>query len=163
MRKLFLLSALFLSSLNLEAQSTDYSLAKSANFVMGVYVFVHSVPVAEYDYVGKIDLFDVISGGKKSTEKALQKAKKKFQNFDGAIFREGQDFVELIKFKDRAESIAGFKIGDRVQFRSYGRLIKGEIVDLIHGKNRANIKFIDEQGNEKLDGVDIKELSIIKE
>lgn len=161
MKKIIYLITLFaFSSLGSAiAQSSDYSQAKSNESVLGVHIFICSTPVNDYDYVGKIDLFDILDSDSKNIEKVINKARKKYPSFDGMILKRGNNYIELIKFKGRSESIAGFKVGDKVQYESFGRLIKGEIVDIIPHKSRATVKYIDSKGNEKLDGIDLKQLN----
>lgn len=141
------------------SQDIDYKLAKTGEYVLGVYLFVHCEPIANYDYVGKIEKFDFEKTDIKTLEKIIKKAKKKNPDFDGMIVKRNFKHIELIKFSGRATSYAGFALGDRVQFESFGRLIVGEIVDFIPHRQRATIKYTDPEGNEKLDGVAIKALN----
>lgn len=160
MKKLFYLgAALMISSFSVLSQQPDYTLARTGTFVMGVYLFIECEPINTYDYIGKIDQFDIFESDSKDVEKIIEKAKKKNPHFDGMIFKKDFKHVELIKFKERDESVAGFEIGMRVQYESFGRLIKGEIVDIIPHRDRATIKYIDEEGKERLDGVSLKELN----
>lgn len=156
-RLLFLLLLCPLFSYSQEA--VDYKLTRTGEYVMGVYIFIHSDPVAPYDYVGKIDKFDIFKTDSKAVEKIIKKAKKKNPDFDGMIIKKDYKHIELIKFGGRATSYAGFALGDRVQFESFGRLIVGEIVDFIPHRQRATIKYTDPEGNEKLDGVALKALN----
>lgn len=135
----------------------DYKLARTGEYVYGVYLFIHSDPVNGYDYVGKIKKFDFTDY--KEVEKVLKKAKKKYAFFDGIIFKKDFDHVELIKFKTKSESVAGFQVGDIVQYEAYGKLRKGEIVDIDQGRQKVTVKYTDENGNEKLDGVRFVELN----
>src|SRR5690606_15610654 len=112
------------------SQQPDYTLARTGTYVMGVYLFIECDPINAYDYVGKIDQFDIFESDRKDVEKVIEKAKKKNPHFDGMIFKKDFKHVELIKFKEREESVAGFEIGMQVQYESFGRLIKGEIVDI---------------------------------
>lgn len=154
----------FLLSLNMIfSQEVDYKLARTGEFVLGVYVFIHCDPINEYDFVGKLKKFDISKTSSKEVEKIIAKAKKKHPHFDGMIFKKDFDHVELIKFKEKKASISGFSVGDKVQYESFGRLIVGEIVDLIPHRDRATIKYIDSEGKEKLDGVSIKSLNKIVE
>lgn len=160
MKTITLLAALLLLNFISAAQSTvDYKLTRTGEYVMGVYIFIHSDPVAPYDYVGKIDKFDIFKTDSKAVEKIIKKAKKKNPDFDGMIVKRDYKHIELIKFGGRATTYAGFALGDRVQFESFGRLIVGEIVDFLPHRNRATIKYTDPEGNEKLDGVAIKSLN----
>lgn len=141
------------------SQEIDFKLARTGEYVLGVYLFIHCDPVNDYDYVGKIKKFDFRETSSKEVEKIITKAKKKNAHFDGMIFKKDFDHVELIKFKEKTASVSGFEIGDKVQFESFGRLIKGEIVDFIPHRDRATIKYTDDSGKERLDGVPIKDLN----
>ena len=157
MKKISLLFALICSMI-VSAQETDYRLARAGESVLGVYFFVHCEPVQPFDYVGKIDYFDVHNTSSKDMEKILQKAKKKNPQFDAIIVKKDYNHIELVKFKARVMSIAGFSVGDKVQYESFGRIIKGEIIELVSHKERAVVKYTDPEGNDKLDGVAIKSL-----
>lgn len=161
MKKSILLIVILSLLSNAYSQEIDYKLARTGEFVLGVYVFVHCDPINEYDYVGKLKKFDLTKSSSKEVEKIITKAKKKHPHFDGMIFKKDFDHVELIKFKEKKASVSGFAIGDQVQYESFGRLIKGEIVDLIPHRERATVKYYDSDGKEKLDGVNLKSLNKI--
>jgi len=144
---------------NVQAQQVDYSLAKSGEYTLGVHIFLSSTPVSEYDFVAKIKKFDFYKIKTKDLEKILKKAKKKNPDFDGMIFKKDYDFIELIKFKSKPVSYAGFSLGEKVQFTSFGRIISGTIVDFIPARQRVVVKYTDPEGNEKLDGIGIKNLN----
>lgn len=158
--KRLLLATLLLFTFNSNAQEqVDFKLARTGEYVLGVYIFLHCDPVAPYDYVGKIDKFDFSKSDTKEVEKIIKKAKKKHPDFDAMIVKKDYKHIELVKFSQRATSYAGYEIGDRVQYESFGRLIQGEIVDFLPHRQRATIKYTDPEGNEKLDGVALKSLN----
>ncbi|MBX2949164.1 MAG: hypothetical protein KF704_07785 [Crocinitomicaceae bacterium] len=162
MKKL-LFTVLLCPLFSFSQDGVDYKLARTGEYVLGVYIFVHSDPIAPYDFVGKIDKFDISKTDTKEVEKIIKKAKKKNSDFDGMIIKKDYKHIELIKFGGRATSYAGFALGDKVQYESFGRLIQGEIVDFLPHRQRATIKYTDPEGNEKLDGVAIKSLNKIPE
>jgi prolyl-tRNA synthetase len=161
MKRILFIALVFASFSHGLSQEIDYKLARTGEYVLGVYLFIHADPINEYDFVGKIKKFDIAKSSAKSVESIIKSAKKKFPHFDGMIFKKDFDHVELIKFKTKAASVAGFSVGDEVQYESLGRLIKGVIVDLIPHRERATVKYIDEDGKEKLDGVPLKSLNKI--
>lgn len=159
MKKALFFLTILLFSINVFSQDVDYKLARTGDYVLGVYMFIHADPVADYDFVGKIDKFDFYKSDSKEVEKIIKKAKKKYPDFDGMIVKRDYKHIELIKFKSRATSYAGFALGDKVQYTSFGKLIQGEIVDFTPHKQRATVRYTDPEGNEKLDGVNIKSLN----
>jgi len=163
MKTIFALLFSFFTFCSYSQDEKDFKLARTGEYVLGVYIFVHCDPLASYDYVGKIDKFDFEKTDTKEVEKIIKKAKKKNPDFYGMIVKRNFKHIELIKFKDRATSYAGFALGDKVQYESFGRLISGEIVDFIPHRQRATIKYTDPEGNEKLDGVNIKSLNKVSE
>lgn len=141
----------------------DYSLGRSGDYVLGVYLFINSDPVAKYDFVGKVKKFDIFKSTTKDVEAIIKKAKKKNPDFDGMIFKRNFDHVELIKFKSRSTSYAGFELGEKVQYVSFGQVVVGEIVDFLPHKGKVKIRYSDSEGNDKLDTVNIKSLNKVQQ
>lgn len=158
MKKILFVLAL-LGCFNSYSQQTDYSLAKTGEYVLGVYLFINCTPANEYDYVGKVDKFDVFKSDEKSIEKIIKKAKKKNAHFDGMIFKRDFKHVELIKFRESAIAVSGFRVGDKVTFKRAGKVTKGTVIMLDDAKLKAVIEFIDENGEEQASKIKIKELT----
>ena len=156
--KRLLFVCLLALTFNANAQ-TDYKLARAGDYILGVYIFTYCDPANDYDYIGKIDKFDIAKADSKELEKIISKAKKKNAFFDGMIIKREYDHIELIKFKEKKESLFGYKVGDIVQYEAYGKLRKGEIVDIDEGRKKVTVKYADENGKEKLDGVQFQELN----
>lgn len=138
---------------------TDYSLARVGNYVMGVYLFIDCDPVNQYDYIGKIDKFDVFESDSKEVEKIIEKAKKKNPYFNGMIFKKDFKHVELIKFIESQQIVKGFKVGDNVIYRRYGTPVDAVIKTIDDAKERCSVEYIDETGQTKIDGVSLKDLN----
>ncbi|MDX2361419.1 MAG: hypothetical protein QNK23_11480 [Crocinitomicaceae bacterium] len=141
------------------SQQSDLSLARVGDYVLGVYLFVDCDPVNNYDYVGKVDKFDVFESDRKDIEKIIKKARKKNPFFNGMIFKKDFKHVELIKFIVSDESVAGFKIGDQVIYKKLGAAIHGTIIALDDAKQKAVIEYLDDEGGEHLDKILLKNLS----
>lgn len=90
-------------SLLLSLQST-YSAKKSTaevDQVQGIYVFIESKPVLEYEYLGNVKN-TFAKSITDSRDKLVKKAKETFPNADGIIIRYkdgGTDQADVIKFK----------------------------------------------------------------
>lgn len=107
MKKLLFVALLIVSALTFVGfkAMSDHSAAK-ADRLQGVYIFVNSEPVTEYDYLGTVQGHLRVSGGSQFTEvrdRLLKDLKKDYPNAEGAIFhfKTGEwDQVDAIKFKD---------------------------------------------------------------
>lgn len=136
--------SLLLMSININGQEKDYSLAKVGKKIYGVYIFIGSEPFYEYDYIATVKVKISWTGSKpENFEKAINKAKKKYPNFNGMIFQ-SSDFskVDLIRFKDLEISRGGVSIGSKVSFIERGRLNYGEVVELESSKDKGSIKYL---------------------
>ncbi len=157
---LFLLS--FTTNLIFSQQEKDYSLARVGTKVDNIYVFIGAIPVAEYN---TIDNWEVHwnTGGKmkEKIEEAVARAKKKYDNVDGIIFKPDGNTAEFIKFIGKEITGGGFKIGDKVVHRDGKLLQYAEIAILENTKQKATIKFLDAYGNEKTDLIKYERLSSI--
>ena len=77
----------------------------TVNQVQGVYIFIDSKPVAEYQFLGTVDTKGIISGNPQYTvvrDKLLKRIKKDWPAADGVIFSfnaGGRDHADAIKFK----------------------------------------------------------------
>lgn len=163
MKKIILITTLFISLFgNSQDISSDLSLARSGTYVLGVYVFVECDPVNRYDYVGKIDKFDIFESDRKTVEKIIEKAKKKNPYFNGMIFKHDFKHVELIKFVVAEERVKGFQIGDRVRYTRYTTPIEATIIQINDGRDRVILEYIDEKGETKYDGVSLRVITKIE-
>lgn len=158
MKNLFLLFSALILSISVKAQN-DLSLARVGNYVMGVYLFIDCEPVNQYDYIGKIDKFNVFESDSKEVEKIIEKAKKKNPYFNGMIFKKDFKHVELIKFTDAQQVVQGFRVGDAVVYRRYGVPVDAVIKTIDTAKERCSVEYIDENGETKIDGIALKELT----
>ena len=141
------------------SQQPDYSMARAGDYVLGVYLFINCDPMNNYDYVGKTDKFNVFESNRKDIEKVIKKARKKNPYFNGMIFKRDFKHVELIKFDESVEKVAGFKIGDRVSFVKLGTSVHGKIITLDDAKQKAVVEYLDEENEEQVDKVALKNLS----
>ena len=158
MKSTLLFVALMISTLTY-SQKPDYSIAQAGDYVLGVYLFLGCDPVNNYDYVGKIDRFDVFETDRKNIEKIIKKARKKNPYFNGMIFKRNFKHVELIRFTDTEERVAGFGIGDQITYSKHGKLYKGKVISLDDAKLKAKIEYFDENGDAHLEKVAIKNLT----
>lgn len=78
------------------------------------------------------------------------------------IVKKEFDHIELIKFQQTSETLAGFKVGDKVNYKYLGKLIQGEIVQLDTYKEKVTIKYLDETNTEKLDVVKVADISKVQ-
>lgn len=155
----YLLLFAVLIQFNAFSQQNDLSLARSGQYVMGVYLFIDCDPVNQYDYIGKVDKFDVFETDRKDIEKIIEKAKKKNPYFNGMIFKRDFKHVELIKFKESEQVVQGFRVGDEVVYRRYGVPVDAVIKTIDDAKNRCSVEYIDENGEKKIDGIGLNELT----
>lgn len=155
--KLFLTTLpMFLSFFinNAIAQEKDYSLARVGKKIQGVYIFIGTEPVNEYDYIGTVELrltFDNESPDQQF-ERVISKAKKRYPNFDAMIFhRDNFTKADVVKFRGSEITGGGFRIGDKVTFKDNAFNVSGEIVSLDNSKQRATISYLDIYGDIKTD------------
>lgn len=163
----FLFPVIFLIIFNIESnsQEKDYSLARVGEKIHGVYIFLLESPLNEYEFIATIKVKADWSGSREHAfEKAIKKAKKKYPYFNGMIFQKPNlREADLIIFKGLGVSRGGFKIGDKVTFIEYDKLNYGEVAVLGSSKNKAGIKYIDINGNEKIKEIKYSELTSISE
>ncbi len=145
---------LFFTSINLSAQDDrqDFSLAKVGEKVFGVYIFVSAEPYHPYDYVATVDAKVSWTGKTKDDfEDIIEKAKKKYSNFNGMIFHSGSlDKADLIRFQDLEVSRGGLKVGQKVSFINMKRVYYGSVVELETSKGRASVNYLDVFEEEKV-------------
>jgi len=154
-----------LSFFSFSQDKIDYRLAVAGDYVSGVYVFFYCDPVYGYEFVGRVRPFDVSS--EKALYRRIKRAKRKYTDFDALIFKRNFKFVEVVKFKDREGSVASMRVGDRVSYTKkdvLGKLTfrEAEIVGL-RNSNEVTIRYIDADGTEKHEAVNVKYLSKIKD
>lgn len=161
MKKLFQGLFLFTSLLSF-AQEKDYSLAKVGVKRENIYIFIGCTPVQEYDVITQWDCYWNRDGKlEEKIEEALTRAKKKYNNVDGIIFKPGADQAEFIKFIGREITGGGFKSGDKVIYKDGSRFEYGEVAMIDNIKNRASIKYLDKYGDERKDEIPFEKLSHI--
>lgn len=142
------------------SQEKDYSLAKVGVKRENIYIFIGSTPVQEYN---TIDVWEVYwnKDGKmeEKIEEAVTRARKKYNNVDGIIFKPDGASAEFIKFIGREITGGGFKGGDKILYKD-GRVLQyGEISQLDNTKQKASIKYLNEYGDEKIDIVPYEKLT----
>jgi len=99
------LLTLLLTAATLTATAQDTKPAKATATVLrmsGLYVFIQSQPVAEYEVLGTIEKGGFVMTGKakEMAEIMLRRANKQYPNADGIIFDDlGMYKVTVIKFK----------------------------------------------------------------
>lgn len=153
----FLLTSLFSLS-----QEKDYSLAKVGVKRENIYIFIGCTPVQEYDVITQWDCYWNKDGKlEEKIEEALTRAKKKYNNVDGIIFKPGADQAEFIKFIGREITGGGFKSGDKVIYKDGSRFEYGEVAMIDNIKNRASIKYLDKYGDERKDEIPFEKLTHI--
>jgi hypothetical protein len=161
MKKLLLSTMMFCLTIQLFSQTVDYASAKVGSQFMGVYIFFGCEPSNEYDYIGTVDVKWHSGDAKKSFLEAIEKAKKKYPNFNAMIFREyNLEKVDLVKFRGLEISGGGFRIGDYAILKESGKPRYCEIVQLDNIKQKAGCKYLDEYGEEQLSTVQYTKLTI---
>lgn len=95
----FVLFYAFIAVAFYKEPNLDYNGAK-AEQEQGFFIFSHSKPVSEYEYLGTVKVNVTMSGSPKELfNKALKKARKEYPQGDGIIFNAELDKVDVIKFK----------------------------------------------------------------
>lgn len=158
---LFILLSIFNSAILISQDSKDYSLAKVATVEEGVYVFINCTPYQPYDVICKWEVYWAKEGDFVAAYKeAIRRAKKKYNNVDGIVFKDGKfQEAEFIKFIGKEITGGGFKGGDKIQYKDGRTLQYGEISLLDNTKQKATIKYLDAYGDEKIDNVPYEKLT----
>lgn len=137
------------SIMAMSQEEIDYSLANVGNQIEGVYIFVQSEPVQHYTHVGTINV-NVRNLDRKTFTNAIEKAKKHYPYFNGMIFRyEKLSRVDLVKFDDLDVSRKGIKLNEKVSFTRGKQVCYGDVIAFVD-KNNAQVKYIDDYGDEKV-------------
>jgi hypothetical protein len=163
MKKIFLIILLFsFASFKLISQDKDYSLARVGVKVENIYIFIGCTPVQEYNTIDTWEVYWNKDGKlEEKIEEAVTRARKKYNNVDGIIFKAGANSGEFIKFIGKEITGGGFKGGDKIQYRD-GRILNyGEISLLDNTKQRATIKYLNEYGDEKTETIPYEKLTPI--
>ncbi|MBP7808932.1 MAG: hypothetical protein KA163_06550 [Bacteroidia bacterium] len=162
MKKLFL-SLFTLSAILVQSQEKDYSLAKSGYRVGEIYIFIGCIPVAEYSVIEEWKSYWQKGNGIEAcVDEAITRARKKYSNVDGIIFKgKSCEEAQYIKFVGKEPTGGGFKGGDKVVHKDGRRLEYGEVVIIDNTKKRATIKYLDEYGDEKTNDILFEKLSHI--
>ncbi len=164
MKKLLLVSFSFIISLNivLSQNEIDYSLARVGFKIHGVYVFIKSEPVAEYVDVATLNV-GVKDTKRQTFEKAVKKAKAKYHNFNGMVFRYSDlTKVDLIRFKGLPVITQGIKVFDKVVFADGSNVSYGSVIDLKDDKY-CKVKCLNEYGEEKVKLLPYEILTVIND
>lgn len=152
MKALLSFSIITLFSFSIYSQEKDYSLAKVAEKVQGVYIFIGSEPYQEYDFIATIKVNENWYSDKEGFDKIISKAKKKHPYFNGIVFS-NDDFhkADIIKFRGLENSGGGYRVGDKIVYRSGDTPNYGEIISLDNTKQKATFKFLNIYGEEKVE------------
>ena|SRR6218665_2829157 len=164
MKKTLLLSFCLAFVSILMAQEKDYSLAKVAQKIDNVYIFINCIPVNEYNTIDTWEVYWHKGDPKEAFKEAITRVRKKYNNVDAIIFKDEKfQVAEFIKFIGKETTGGGFKGGDKIVYKD-GKILKyGEVSILDNTKQRATIKYLDEYGEEKIDNVPYERLSILAE
>lgn len=166
--KLLLLLVISTNSLNgfsQESQEKDYSLAKVGEKINGVYIFIEATPYYEYDFIATLDIDKEWNHMFRPTfEKFIEKARKKYPNFNGIIIR-GNDGekAELIRFREIEATAGGFRIGDKIVFKDDNKPGYGEIIGLDIAKQTVQVKTWNIYGEEIIDTKKIPKINAVTE
>lgn len=162
MKNIYILHFLLIQFLSFSQEEKDYSLARVGTKVENIWIFIGATPVAEYN---TIDLWEVYwnTGGKMKDkiEEAITRAKKKYNNVDGIIFKPDGNSAEFIKFIGKEITGGGFKTGDKVIYKDGHKLQYAEVAMLDNTKQRATIQFLDAYGDKKTDDIPYERLSAV--
>lgn len=142
---------LVLSSLLAVGQDDpDYSLARSAHKIQGVYVFVATEPVQPHDYIATIKIHLTWSGlPSEAFEKAIKKAKRKYPYFNGIVFAsESFSQADLIQFKGLEATGGGYRVGDKIVYydKYKKKSVYGKIISLDNRREMATFETMDKYG-----------------
>jgi hypothetical protein len=161
MKKLHLfLLIITLTCFKLMSQEKDYSLAKVGVKVENIYIFIGCTPIHEYNTIDTWEVYWNKDGKlEEKIEEAVTRARKKYNNVDGIIFKPGAASGEFIKFIGKEITGGGFKGGDKVQYKDGRTLQYGEISLLDNTKQKATIKYLNEYGDEKIEAVPYEKLT----
>ncbi|WMX13251.1 hypothetical protein [Aureispira sp. CCB-E] len=148
---LFALTNTILGQENKE-EKKDFSLAKVGKKIQGCYVFVLTTPYNEYDHIRTEKMPSGIFNGDPSEgfSKFIKKMRKHYPYFNGLIVSPDLSEVEFIKFRDMEISGVGFRIGDKLIFKSGKELLYGEVVEINTYRQRVTFKYLDIYGDEKV-------------
>ena len=102
MKQTYLLLLVILFSINSNAQTQSKKDIASVEQAQGMYVFLQSKPLAEYDVLGTVKKTGLVWTGspKEMYRTLLRRAKKDFPNCDGIIFEDiDMEHATCVKFK----------------------------------------------------------------
>ena len=162
MKKTLLIS-LLLIAFSGAAQEKDYSLARVGVKSQGVYMFFGVEPYHPYTYVATIKVKVSWSGTiSENFDKIVQKAKKKYPYFNGVVFKTNDlSKADLVRFEEEITR-GGFSLNQQVSFIKDGQLIKGTIVELESGKNKASVQYSQEDDSKVIEKVKYGDLNPIE-
>jgi hypothetical protein len=158
MNKLLIILLLFVFTNTLlgqekeEEEKKDFSLAKVGKRIQGCYVFVMTTPYNEYDHIRTEKMPAGIFNGDpgEGFSKFIKKMRKHYPYFNGLIVSPDLSEVDFIKFRDMEISGVGFRIGDKLIFKSGKELLYGEVAEINTYRQRVTFKYLDIYGDEKV-------------
>ncbi|MGD9493122.1 MAG: hypothetical protein AB7V36_07180 [Bacteroidales bacterium] len=138
-----------------ETSSKDYTLAYVGDRVAGVYIFLRCEPYQKYTYIASVKVSVSWTGSlDESFEKCIKKAKRKYPNFNGMIFRNNSfSKADLIRFDDLPAGREGYSVDDYVSFTKMNEIFYGQIVQLKTQSRQVVIKHRNVYGEEELSTV----------
>lgn len=138
-----------------ETSTKDYTLAYVGDRVAGVYIFLRCEPYQKYTYIASIKVHVSWSSTiSESLSKCIKKAKRKYPNFNGMIFRNNSfTKADLIRFDDVEAGREGYEIDDFVSFTKLNEIYYGQIVQLKTRSRQVVIKHKTIYGEEELSTV----------
>lgn len=96
MKKLFLAFTI-MAAMSATAQNTRPATVTESS---GIYCFVDNIPADQYEFLGEVKIYVLWSSKPKAVKRALiKKAKKKYPNASGIIWKIEEYSAEVIKFK----------------------------------------------------------------
>ena len=165
MKKTILLSLIILISLFTYGQKkVDYSIAKAGIRISGMYVFIGCEPANDYDYAGDIKVNNFSWTQTTYFEKLVKKAKKKYPNANGMIFRRNNpQKAELITFRGLEKAGGGFRIGDNVKavLRTKA-VVLGKVIQIDDVKRAVRIEY-EKDGKNLVNWFAFRNVSIVAE
>ncbi len=142
-------------------QKINYGLAEVGFKIHGVYVFIKSEPVNEYIDIATIKV-SVKDTKRKTFEKAIKKARGKYHNFNGMIFRYSDlSQVDLIRFKGLDVYESGVKVFDKVMFADKF-VFYGTVIELLNDKY-CRVSCLNKYGEKEVRNVPYGIISVISD
>lgn len=151
-------------AIKFKSNSPDNAIAIMGERIEGVYVFTVGLPYYQYDHIAALKVNEEKHTSEEAFAKIINKAKKKYGNFNGIIFSTTDlSKAELIKFTDLEITGGGFRVGDFVMHQSGMRPSYGVVSSLDNTKQKAGFIYLDEYGEEKVVNIKYKDLVKVDE